>query len=211
MLDQKPPNSMSARRRSRVDGPAKVTGQAQYAAEFDSARPVPRHRRLERGRAWQDLRHRHARRPRRAGRRTGLHAREPARHSLARLQVPGRGRAARLAVPAALRCERSTIAASRSRSWWRRTYHVAAYAASLVKIEYEVAEHATSLEAKRFDAYVPPKKRSGVKPPPSPRGDAPMPSRPRPCWSSATTSTPSSTTTRWSPTPRPSSGKATAS
>lgn len=52
-------------------------------------------------------------------------------------------------------------------------YEVAAYASSLLRVEYETAEHATSLEAQRFKSYVPPKKRSGIKPPPKPRGDAP--------------------------------------
>ena len=52
-------------------------------------------------------------------------------------------------------------------------YETAAYAASLLTVDYEAGEHATSLEAERYQAYVPPKKRSGIKPPPSPRGDAP--------------------------------------
>lgn len=52
------------------------------------------------------------------------------------------------------------------------TFETAGYAASLVKVAYETDEHVTELDAKRHDAYVPKKKRSGVKPPPSPRGDA---------------------------------------
>ncbi len=40
--------------RSRVDGPAKVTGAARYAAEFTGARPRPRRRRVERHRQGQD-------------------------------------------------------------------------------------------------------------------------------------------------------------
>ncbi|MDB5589993.1 xanthine dehydrogenase family protein molybdopterin-binding subunit [Enterovirga sp.] len=52
-------------------------------------------------------------------------------------------------------------------------YDAAAYAASLVRITYEAAEHATSLEAQAYKSYVPPKKRSGIKPPSPPRGDAP--------------------------------------
>jgi xanthine dehydrogenase YagR molybdenum-binding subunit len=50
-------------------------------------------------------------------------------------------------------------------------YETAAYAASLLAIDYEVAEHETDLEAQRAYAYVPSKKRSGIPPPPSPRGD----------------------------------------
>ena len=49
----------------------------------------------------------------------------------------------------------------------------AGYAASLVRVEYDTQQHETALEAKRHEAYDPPKKRSGIKPPPSPRGDAP--------------------------------------
>ncbi|HJS87710.1 MAG TPA: xanthine dehydrogenase family protein molybdopterin-binding subunit [Acetobacteraceae bacterium] len=48
----------------------------------------------------------------------------------------------------------------------------AQYAASLVRVDYEVAEHATDLRHKRGEAYVPKQKRTGVAPPPSPRGDA---------------------------------------
>ena len=52
------------------------------------------------------------------------------------------------------------------------TFETAGYAASLVKVAYEADEHITDLEVKRHEAYVPKKKRTGVKPPPSPRGDA---------------------------------------
>ena len=52
------------------------------------------------------------------------------------------------------------------------SYEVARYAASLVVVRYEAASHATDLEARMSEAYVPPKKRSGVAPPPKPRGDA---------------------------------------
>src|SRR3954451_23426294 len=49
---------------------------------------------------------------------------------------------------------------------------VARYAASLVKVEYEAEEHVTDLAVRRAEAYVPPKKRSGINPPPASRGDA---------------------------------------
>lgn len=52
------------------------------------------------------------------------------------------------------------------------TFEIARYAASLVRIEYETELHAVEVKAKRQDAYKPPKKRSGVSGPPSPRGDA---------------------------------------
>ena len=45
-------------------------------------------------------------------------------------------------------------------------------AASLVTVDYDVEEHCTELARKLAKAYVPPKKRSGIPPPPDPRGDA---------------------------------------
>jgi len=51
-------------------------------------------------------------------------------------------------------------------------FEIAAHAASLVRVEYEIDTHVTDLDLARNEAYVPPKKRTGVKPPPSPRGDA---------------------------------------
>ena len=88
--------------RSRVDGPAKVTGAAKYAAEFEApdlaygyvvssavARGPHRGDRDDGSRG-------------RAGRPEGVHAREPAAHGLVQLELPGRGGAARHPVPAAL-------------------------------------------------------------------------------------------------------------
>ena len=51
-------------------------------------------------------------------------------------------------------------------------FETASHAASLVRVSYEERDHTTDLEAVRGDAYVPPKKRSGISPPPKPRGDA---------------------------------------
>jgi xanthine dehydrogenase YagR molybdenum-binding subunit len=51
-------------------------------------------------------------------------------------------------------------------------FGIARYAASLVTAEYETEEHQTDLHLARVEAYEPPKKRSGVSPPPKPRGDA---------------------------------------
>ena len=45
-------------------------------------------------------------------------------------------------------------------------------AASLIRVEYEAKPHATELDAVRGAAYAPPKKRAGQSGPPSPRGDA---------------------------------------
>ncbi len=53
------------------------------------------------------------------------------------------------------------------------TFEAARHAATLVAATYEAEEHHTDLHASRGTAYVPPKKRSGITPPPKPRGDAP--------------------------------------
>ncbi|MCP9494691.1 MAG: xanthine dehydrogenase family protein molybdopterin-binding subunit [Pyrinomonadaceae bacterium MAG19_C2-C3] len=51
-------------------------------------------------------------------------------------------------------------------------FEVARYAASLVRVEYAPKPHETDLNEKREEAYEPPKKRSGIPPPAKPRGDA---------------------------------------
>jgi xanthine dehydrogenase YagR molybdenum-binding subunit len=52
------------------------------------------------------------------------------------------------------------------------SFEAARDAASLVHVEYDVEPHCTELERKRSEAYDPPEKRSGIPPPPDPRGDA---------------------------------------
>ncbi|GGH10447.1 hydroxylase large subunit [Alsobacter metallidurans] len=52
------------------------------------------------------------------------------------------------------------------------TFEAARAAAMLVRVEYTPADHATNLDLQLDEAYVPPKKRNGIKPPPKPRGDA---------------------------------------
>ena len=52
------------------------------------------------------------------------------------------------------------------------TFEAARDAGSLIRIAYDVDAHCTELEAKRAEAYVPPEQRSGIPPPPDPRGDA---------------------------------------
>jgi xanthine dehydrogenase YagR molybdenum-binding subunit len=52
------------------------------------------------------------------------------------------------------------------------SFEAARHAASLVMVEYEREPHETDLKLARAAAYVPPKKRSGITPPPKPRGDA---------------------------------------
>jgi xanthine dehydrogenase YagR molybdenum-binding subunit len=51
------------------------------------------------------------------------------------------------------------------------SFESARHAASLIHITYETLAHETDLHAARSTAYVPPKKRSGIAPPPKPRGD----------------------------------------
>src|SRR5262245_40515545 len=50
-------------------------------------------------------------------------------------------------------------------------FELARYAASLVRVEYENLAHATDLKEKRGEAYIP-KPRSVIPRPPNPRGDA---------------------------------------
>ena len=52
-------------------------------------------------------------------------------------------------------------------------WEIARHAATLVAVEYAAEAPTTDLELARVDAYVPPKKRSGIAPPPGDRGDAP--------------------------------------
>ncbi|MFT8243280.1 xanthine dehydrogenase family protein molybdopterin-binding subunit [Roseomonas sp. BN140053] len=51
-------------------------------------------------------------------------------------------------------------------------FGIARHAASLIKVEYDATAHETDLHRAKAQAYVPPKKRSGITPPPPPRGDA---------------------------------------
>ncbi|NNM72379.1 xanthine dehydrogenase family protein molybdopterin-binding subunit [Enterovirga aerilata] len=164
------PEAYVGRPTSRVDGPAKVTGAARYAAEYfapDLAYGVVVSSAIARGRitaidtaaalavpgvihvfthenrprtAWLDYNYRDEVAPPGSPFRP-LHGPE--------IQFSGQ--------PVAL-----VVAES---------FEAAGYAASLVKVEYEAAGHVTDLEVKRHEAYVPKKKRAGVKPPPEPRGD----------------------------------------
>jgi xanthine dehydrogenase YagR molybdenum-binding subunit len=156
---------------SRVDGPLKVTGQAKYAAEYPAA----------------DLLHGYiVSSTIAAGRIRVIHV------DRARL-VPGvveifthenRGKAAWLdrkwrdevAPPGhpfrPLHSDRIMFDGQPIALVVADTYEAARDAASLVTAEYQIGEHCTELERKRSEAYVPPKKRSGIPPPPDPRGDA---------------------------------------
>ncbi|MFN3673618.1 MAG: xanthine dehydrogenase family protein molybdopterin-binding subunit, partial [Bosea sp. (in: a-proteobacteria)] len=52
------------------------------------------------------------------------------------------------------------------------SFDIARHAASLVRVTYEQLAHETDLNRARKDSYEPPKKRLGIAPPPKPRGDA---------------------------------------
>ena len=52
------------------------------------------------------------------------------------------------------------------------TFELARYAASILRVEYEVAEHHTDLEKARGEAFDAPKGKTGFLPPPKPKGDA---------------------------------------
>ncbi|KPH81610.1 xanthine dehydrogenase family protein molybdopterin-binding subunit [Bosea vaviloviae] len=52
------------------------------------------------------------------------------------------------------------------------SFDVARHAASLVRVCYEQQPHETDLSRARHDSYEPPRKRTGIAPPPKPRGDA---------------------------------------
>ncbi len=156
---------------SRIDGPAKVTGGARYAAEFPAqglTHGVVVSSTIARGKI------------------TRIDA-------AAALAVPG--------VVQVFTHENRPHTAFLNRSWRDQTappgapfrplydaeihfsaqpvalvvaedLETALYASSLVEVEYESAPHATDLEGQRDGAYVPPKKRSGIEPPPSPRGNS---------------------------------------
>ncbi|HEX2526144.1 MAG TPA: xanthine dehydrogenase family protein molybdopterin-binding subunit [Geminicoccus sp.] len=51
------------------------------------------------------------------------------------------------------------------------SFETARHAASLIEIEYRLESHQTDLAVEEQRAYVPPKKRSGIDPPPDDRGD----------------------------------------
>jgi xanthine dehydrogenase YagR molybdenum-binding subunit len=157
--------------RSRVDGPAKVTGAARYAAEYKA--PGLAHGYVVSGTIAK-------------GRITRI-------DSGAALAVPGvlavlthenRPRTAWLdrshrddvAPPGspfrALYSDSVAFSGQPVALVVAEDWGLARHAATLVRVEYAPEEHATDLAIQRAEAYEPREKRSGVDPPPSPRGDA---------------------------------------
>jgi xanthine dehydrogenase YagR molybdenum-binding subunit len=156
---------------SRVDGPLKVTGQAKYAAEYPAE-----------GLLFGYI----VSSTIASGRMTAINL-DRARHVPGVVQIfthENRGKAAWLdrkwrdevAPPGhpfrPLHSDRILFDGQPIALVVADSYEAARDAASLITAEYKVDEHCTELERKRSEAYVPPKKRSGIPPPPDPRGDA---------------------------------------
>ena len=156
---------------SRVDGPLKVTGQAKYAAEYLAA----------------DLLHGYIVGSTIAAGRIIAIDLERARHVPGVVEIfthENRGKAAWLdrkwrdevAPPGhpfrPLHSDRILFDGQPVALIVADTYEAARDAASLVTVDYDVGEHCTELAQKLAESYEPPKKRSGIPPPPDPRGDA---------------------------------------
>jgi xanthine dehydrogenase YagR molybdenum-binding subunit len=156
---------------SRVDGRLKVTGQAKYAAEYSSS-----------GLLYGYI----VNSTIAVGRTTAIHA-EAARAMPGVVEIfthENRGKAAWLdrnwrdevAPPGhpfrPLHSERILFDGQPIALVVADSFEAARDAASLIRVEYAVEPHGTELEKKRLEAYVPPEKRSGIPPPPDPRGDA---------------------------------------
>jgi len=158
--------------RSRVDGPAKVTGQAKYAGEFGA--PDLAHGYVVSGGIAR-------------GRITAIDtsAAEAVPGVLKVLTHENRPRTAWLdynyqdvvAPPGspfrALYDDKIHYSGQPVALVVAEDFDTARHAASLVKVAYEAETPTTDLAAQRDLAYDPPKKRSGIKPPPAPWGDAP--------------------------------------
>src|SRR5215213_7813989 len=157
--------------RSRVDGPAKVTGAAKYAAEFtapDLAFGYVVSSAVARGRIAQiDIAaaqavpgvlkvFTHENRPRTAWFNSSY------QDEVAPPGTPFRP----------LYDERIHYSGQPIALVVAETFEVARYAALLIRADYEAEPHETHLKLARARAYVPPKKRSGITPPPKPEGDA---------------------------------------
>ena len=156
--------------RSRIDGRAKVTGAATYAAEFatpEMARGYVVSAGIARGRITRIDTSRakqvpgvievftHENRPRTAW-----------FDSTYRDQVAPPGSPFR-----ALYDDKVHFAMQPVALVVAEDFDTARYAATLVRVDYEAEEPRTDLDAERAGAYEPPKKRSGIAPPPPPRGD----------------------------------------
>lgn len=157
--------------RNRVDGPAKVTGSATYAAEFTApdlchgyivGSAIPRGRIVSIDTAAAEAMpgvvriFTHENRPRTAWFSYNYQD-----------QVGPPGAPFRPLYSDEIQYSGQPIALVIATS-----FEAARDAAALVSVSYERDPHLTDLSQARRDSYEPPKKRSGIAPPPSPRGDA---------------------------------------
>jgi len=156
---------------SRVDGQLKVTGQAQYAAEYGAGEILSgvvvsstiacgRIRKLDvdRARALPGV--------------VAIFTHEN-RGKVARLDRSWRDETAPPGHPfRPLHSDRILFSGQPIALVVAETFEAARDAASVIETEYEIEPHCTELERRRSDAYDPPEKRSGIPPPPEPRGDA---------------------------------------
>ncbi|MBV9785016.1 MAG: xanthine dehydrogenase family protein molybdopterin-binding subunit [Acidisphaera sp.] len=157
--------------RGRVDGPAKVTGSARYAAEFAAADLAHGHvvsAAIAKGRiaaietAAAEAVH--------GVLRIFTHANRPGtawRDARYRDEVAPPGSPFRPLHDAKIVFSGQPIALVVAED-----DATARYAASLLRVRYAAEPHATDLERQRGQAYVPRRKRTGIAPPPKPRGDA---------------------------------------
>ncbi len=141
---------------SRVDGPAKVTGEAKYAAEYNVPNLTLRRDRLQRRGARDHQEHQRRRGRGHPRRREGVHARERPEDRLPRPQPPrpdshpAAGSPFRPLYKAELEYSFQPVALVVADS-----FEAARYAASLVKVEYDVAPHETDLRANLAKAHPP--------------------------------------------------------
>ena len=164
------PDTHIGQPRDRVDGPAKVTGQASYAGEFtaedlahgyvvSSTIAVGKIKRID-SKAAEAL--------------PGViavithenRARTAWLSGSYRDQVAPPGHPFRALYDATIHYSGQPVALVVARD-----FDTARDAASLVRVEYAEAGHATDLEVERVRAYEPPTVRSGIEPPPVARGD----------------------------------------
>ncbi len=157
--------------RSRVDGPAKVTGTATYAGEFTTeglCHGVVVSSAIARGRI---VRIDSAAAEAMAGVVAVIthenRARTAWRGKSYRDDVAPPGSPFRALYDAEIHYSGQPVALVVAED-----FDTARDAASLVRVEYQEAAHQTDLAAARADAYVPPQKRNGIEPPPQARGDA---------------------------------------
>ena len=199
---------------SRIDGVAKVTGAAKYAAEFNApglAYGSVVASTIAKGRiARIDTSAAHARR--RRGRRAD--AREPSAHGGQRRSLQGR-RGARTARRSG-RCTTTRSCSTASRSRWSspRRRRAARFAASLVQVEYGRSRMSRTCTASASSHAGQDSERSDARRCSRRRSRAAMPTRrwPRPrCVTRPNIMSRSSTTIRWSSMPRRRSSRAAAS